>query len=96
MKSSNIGGRINLFDSTEETVYDFNLLFPECPLPERFGNSEEVEIGVLLPNNCRVITVGEEAIKHKMFSDLLYGIDRDLFREDETDKELEAINGVEV
>jgi hypothetical protein len=88
-----VGARINLFDNSPQIVYDFDKLFPECPLPERFGRAESVIIGDVLPNNCREIWIDGENIKHKMFSDILYGIDRDLFHEDETEKELEDMYG---
>jgi hypothetical protein len=95
-KNSNlsVGTRINLFDNSPSMVYDFDKLFPECPLPERFARHAECTIEHLLPNNCRVITIGDESIIHKMFSDTLYGVDRDKFHYDETEKELESINGV--
>lgn len=91
-----VGARINLFDNSESMVYDFDMLFPECPLPESLSRSEAVHIGQVLPNNCREIWVNGESFVHKMFSDKLYGIDRDLFRVDERDTELEEINGTPV
>jgi len=88
-----VGERINLFDKSEQMVYDFDRLFPECPLPERFPRDETVLIGDVLPNNCREIWIDGENFCHKMFSDTVYGIDRDLFHLDETEKELEEMYG---
>lgn len=91
-----IGTRINLFDNTEQTVYDFNQLFPECPLGDQFQNSSIVIIGDYMGGDCREIDIAGEKIRHKMWRDTLYGMDRDLFYFDETEKELETIYGYPV
>jgi hypothetical protein len=90
-----VGARINLFDNSPGMVYDFDKLFPECPLPERFSRDDQVVIGHYAGANKREIIIDGELIIHKMFNDLIYNIDRDDFREDETDKELFEINGTE-
>ena len=88
-----IGERINMFDNLDEqTVGTFNKIFIECPLTDP-GNLP-VEIGQYVGADRREIFIGDsKPIHHKMFKDLLYNIDRDLFTEDQTDKELEEIYG---
>ncbi len=91
--SNTVGDRINFFDNVENsTVQVFNDLFPECPI--KADPDLEVLIGLPAPNNCRTILVGEETIIHKMYSDILYTLDRDDYHHDERDLELESINGV--
>jgi hypothetical protein len=95
MKSFNadIGRRINVFDNLEfQTVESFNNLFPECPIKDK-DLSSNVVIGLPDAGNTRKILVNSEIIKHKMFSDILYGMDRADFFLDETDKELDDIMG---
>lgn len=95
MKNSRlgVGARINLFDNSEQTVYDFDSLFPECPLPKTYPRDQIVLVGEVLPNNCREIWIDGDMLTHKMFSDTLYGIDRDLFHLDERETELEEMYG---
>lgn len=92
-----VGTRINEFDTfVSQTVYTFNELFPECPI--RLDVEGETEVTILGPegNNCREILVGTEIIKHKMYSDILYTLDRADYYLDERDVELSEINGVPV
>jgi hypothetical protein len=71
-----IGTRINQFDSLQtNTVETFNSLFPECPI-SGFDSSAPVEILEPTTNNCRVLNIAGLEVKHKMFSDLLYNVDR--------------------
>lgn len=92
--SNTVGTRINFFDTVETpTVTVFNELFPECPIKNKCPLAL-VTIGSPESNNCRSITVGDETIKHKMYSDILYTLDREEYRIDETEVELESINGV--
>ena len=91
--SNTVGDRINFFDNVENsTVQVFNDLFPECPI--KADPELVVLIGSPLPNNCRSILVGDTVITHKMYSDILYTLDRDEYYLDERDLELESINGV--
>ena len=91
--NSDIGKRINVFDNYEiQNVYTFNTLFPECPIKDR-DPEDNVVIGLPDAGNTRKILVGDNVIKHKMFSDILYGMDRADFLLDETDKELDDIMG---
>jgi hypothetical protein len=88
-----VGDRINKFDSLEtQTVETFNELFPECPIRDT-DYELEVSIGGPESNNCRAIFVDSVLTKHKMYSDMLYTLDREEFRLDERDLELEEING---
>lgn len=90
MKS--IGERINEFDSLEtQTVGTFNELFPECPIKD-FHDLNEVEIGQYIGADRRSILVRGELIQYKMFRDVLYGMDRDLF-ESQEEKELDDMYG---
>lgn len=94
--SNTVGDRINFFDGVETpTVTVFNELFPECPIKNKCPLAL-VEILGVESNNCRSILVGEETIKHKMYSDILYTLDREEYRLDETEVELNEINGVPV
>ena len=91
--NSDIGKRINAFDNYEvQTVQTFNQLFPECPIKDRDPDTVVV-IGLPDTGNTRKILVGDNVIKHKMFSDVLYGMDRAEFLLDERDKELDDIMG---
>jgi hypothetical protein len=79
MKTLNgtIGKRINEFDNfMTQNVKAFNTLFPECPI-KQFDESAPVEILSPESNNCRRLLIGGLEIKHKMFSDSLYNMDRD-------------------
>ena len=89
--SNTIGERINKFDDMEDnSVAMFNTLFPECPLD--FDSGMDVLIGQVLPNNRRAILVGgDNLIEHKMFSDKLYGIDKQEYNEEEL--ELDEMHG---
>lgn len=90
--NADIGKRINMFDGYEvQTVETFNSLFLECPL--KGEPSDEVIIGVPEAGNTRRIFINGNPIKHKMFSDILYGMDRAEYLLDETDKELDDIMG---
>lgn len=89
--SNTVGERINLFDNLQVcNVESFNNLFVECPL-KGFENSDPVIIGELLEGNRRMILVGENNVQHKMYSDLLYGVERN-----EEELDIEEINGVPV
>lgn len=89
-----VGDRINTFDSLElQTVEVFNALFPECPI-RHVDRALIVSIGLPEANNCRAITVGTETVTHKMYSDILYTLDREEYYLDERDLELDEINGV--
>jgi hypothetical protein len=91
--NSDIGKRINIFDNYEiQTVETFNKLFPECPIK---NTEQDVEVGIGNPStgNTRLIIMKGQIFKHKMFSNELYGIDRDKFLNDEIDKELDEIMG---
>lgn len=90
-----VGDRINEFDNLEtQTVTTFNELFPECPLK----HTEESRVMILAPagNNCRMILVNDELLTHKMYSDILYTLDRQIYYLDERETELTEINGVPV
>lgn len=67
-------------------------MFPECKL-SGYELHDEVVIGLPDAGNTRKISIGNDLIKHKMFSDMLYGMDRAEFLLDETDKELDDIMG---
>lgn len=89
-----VGERINQFDNLEiQTVATFNSLFPECPL--KFEAELDVEIGTPEANNRRAIQLSNgNVIIHKMYSDILYNVDRDKVG-DEREIELTEINGIE-
>lgn len=90
--NADIGKRINMFDGLEiQTVSTFNSLFLECPL--KGEPNDEVIIGLPEAGNTRKIFINGNAIKHKMFSDVLYGMDRAEYLLDETEKELDDIMG---
>jgi hypothetical protein len=94
--ANTVGTRINIFDSNKyQNVETFNRLFPECPIRKK-DLDIEVSIGAVADNNCRMITVGSEVVKHKMYSDMLYTVDKDEYFLDERDLELDEINGVPV
>lgn len=93
--ANNVGTRINEFENLEvQTVGMFNELFPECPL-RKYDLKSEVIIGEVLPNNCRLLTVTTafglcaETFPHKMYSDIMWLLDRDVYGEDEREVELE-------
>ena len=61
----NIGTRLNLFESIpNNTVKQFNALFPECPLA--YPDDAEVEVNELFTYYERVMTVNGETIIHDM------------------------------
>ena len=92
--SSSVGERINLFDNADDTsVGAFNNLFPECPLTDT-DLLANVMIGSPLSSNRRSLLVDGLVVEHKMFSDLIYGIDKDLYNEEE--KELDEMFGYPV
>lgn len=94
--ANTVGERINTFDTfLSQTVYTFNELFPECPIRNKEGELTVTILGVE-SNNCRAIYVGDEVIKHKMYSDMLYTLDKEEYFLDERDVELDEINGVPV
>lgn len=91
-----VGDRINEFDDLDvQTVGTFNNLFPECPIRNRDPRDQVIILGVD-SNNCRSISVGDDVVKHKMYSDILYTINKEDYFLDERDKELTEINGVPV
>ncbi len=94
--SNTVGERINEFDSWEtQIVGNFNALFPECPLK---GYDVEDPVVILEPagSNCRSILVDGEYIVHKMYSDILYGIDKGEFNMVEDNDVLDEVMGHEV
>lgn len=94
--ANTIGDRINEFDNLEvQTVGMFNQIFTECPIR---GTDRMLKVIILGPNsnNTRDIVVGEDIIKHKMYSDILYTVDKEIYFLDERDSELTEINGVPV
>ncbi len=101
--ANTVGERINQFDDLEwfdRSVDTFNTMFPECPIKDD-GTIAWIDIGEVAPNNCRMIHLYESmevvnTIQHKMYSDMLYTLDREFFRWDERDVELTEINGVPV
>lgn len=89
-----VGDRINKFDNLDvQTVETFNELFPECPIRKTDKNLSVIVLGPA-GNNCREIVVGGDLIKHKMFSDILYTLDREIYFLDDRDLELTEINGI--
>lgn len=93
--SSSIGERINLFDdSDDQTVVMFNALFYECPLTNHDPDAI-VTIGQLLSGDRRELLVGTTIVEHKMYSDILYGMDRDEFH-NQTETEVDDIYGYPV
>jgi len=92
--ANTIGSRIKEFDAHDvNTVGIFNHMFPECPIRDKDVKTQVIILGPE-SNNCRAILVGDEVIKHKMFSDLLYTIDKEEYFLDERETELNEINGV--
>lgn len=91
-----VGDRINEFDNLEiQTVETFNNLFPECPIKNQCPLSS-VEILSPTVNNCRLLKLNREIeIVHKMFSDVLYNVDRDVYNT-ENDSELDEMYGIPV
>lgn len=93
--ANTIGDRINQFDDLDlQTAATFNSLFPECQLRDN-GLDDVVSIGSPGSNNTRHLVVNGVEVKHKMFSDILYTVDKD-GGVDETNLELDEINGVPV
>jgi len=84
--SNNVGERVNKFDNLlTQNVGSFNLMFPECPITS-FDNEAEVEILSPGANNTRYLLIGGIEVRHKMFSDLLYNLDRDVYNNKEEDE----------
>lgn len=86
--SNSVGERINEFDSWEtQIVGNFNAQFPECPLTG-YDVEDPVLIGAPAPNNSRELLVDGVLVIHKMYSDLLYGLDKGEFHmvEEELDE----------
>lgn len=89
---NSVGSRINEFDSWEtQIVGNFNALFPECPL-SGFDVEDPVLIGEPAVNNSRELLVDGVLVIHKMYSDLLYGLDKGEYNMVEDD-ELDEIMG---
>jgi hypothetical protein len=86
--SNTVGERINEFETWEtQIVGNFNALFPECPL-KGFDVEDPVLIGSPAPNNSRELLVDGVLVVHKMYSDLLYGLDKgeyNMVEEEETE-----------
>lgn len=86
--SNTVGERINEFETWEtQIVGNFNALFPECPL-KGFDVEDPVLIGAPATNNSRELLVDGVLVVHKMFSDILYGLDKGEFHmleEEETE-----------
>lgn len=92
--SSTIGQRINKFDNLPtNTVQDFNNLFPECPVKD-FDLAAELEILEPAPNNSRVLKINGLEVRHKMFANLLYNVDVDVYNMHE--KEADEVMGYPV
>jgi hypothetical protein len=90
-----IGERINKFDNLSvQTVETFNNLFPECPIT-KFDSEAEVEILSPASNNCRTLLINEIEVKHKMFSDLLYNVDKEEYNLRHDEEESLDVLGVE-
>ncbi len=89
--SSTVGTRINQFDNlSTTTVETFNNLFPECPI-SGFDSSAPVEILDPTTNNCRMLNIAGLEVKHKMFSDLLYNVDKCEYNMDEESEDILGI-----
>lgn len=87
--SNTVGERINKFDALSiQNVETFNQLFPECPIKDR-GLDTAVEILSPTTNNCRFISVGGETVVHKMYSDILYNVDKSEYRLRHSDEDAE-------
>jgi hypothetical protein len=72
----------------------FNALFYECPL-EGYDPDVIVTIGQVLSGNRRELLVGDKVVEHKMFSDSLYGMDREEFH-NQMETEVDDIYGYPV
>lgn len=82
-QSFTIGTRINQFDDLcVQTVGTFNELFPECPV-KGFDNGAALDILYPASNNSRVLNINGLEVVHKMYSDLLYNVDRDEYNMEE-------------
>lgn len=91
--ANTVGDRINQFETyISQTVATFNELFPECPIRNKDLLDEVMILGPE-SNNCRSIMVGDEVLKHKMYSDILYTLDRQDYYLDEREVELDEIYG---
>lgn len=76
-QSFTVGDRINKFDMLDQqTVGSFNNLFPECPV-SGFDESQPLEILTPESNNSRLLNIAGLQVKHKMYSNLLYNVDKD-------------------
>lgn len=94
--ANTVGDRINEFDNLEvQTVGMFNQLFRECPIRNKDVKSLVIILGPD-SNNTRQIIVGSDIIRHKMYSDILYTLDKEEYYFDERDLELNEINGTPV
>lgn len=93
-KRKGVGERINMFEAEEvQTVGQFNILFDDCPMHDKYDVDLELEIGDYIGGNRREIFIAGERIEKKMYADLLYGIDRDIYHLDEQEKELTDMYG---
>jgi hypothetical protein len=89
--SNTVGERINEFDSWQtQIVGNFNALFPECPI-KGFDVEDPVLIGDPAPNNSRELLVDGKFVVHKMYSDLLYGLDKGEYNMVEDKEETEIM-----
>lgn len=96
MKKS-IGDRINIFDNlANQTVEEFNTVFPECKLPDGYRSDLPVSIERYAGYDCRNIIIGDEEIHHKMYRDVLYGMDRDVFYGSDKEEPLDEMYGYPV
>ncbi len=92
--ANTIGSRINEFDELDvQTVGTFNNIFIECPIRNVDPKLQVIIMGVE-SNNCRALLVGDDVIKHKMYSDILYTLNKEDYFLDERDLELTELNGV--
>lgn len=91
-QSFTVGTRINKFDDLcMQTVGTFNELFPECPV-NNFDITAELEILEPRVNNSRLLKINGLEVVHKMYSDLLYNVDRDVYNMDGVETDIMGID----
>lgn len=96
MNLKSTGTRINMFDDLEvQTVKSFNMMFPECMLLD-YPDEERVSILDYSGFDKRTLFIAGMYIQHKMYRDVLYGMDRDAFYEPEKDEPLTEMYGYPV